>query len=132
MATAPTASPQSSAKAPGAALPPPVAGDLLPDFQLQDQSMRVSVLSTQALGQPIALLLTPDPAAPAAAKLLRAVAEAWNDVGAQFHLFCITAVPPPALCRSPCFRIPKARSPGGSGIPGGVRPIPSRCRNACC
>lgn len=125
MATAPTASPQSSAKAPGAALPPPVAGDLLPDFQLQDQSMRVSVLSTQALGQPIALLLTPDPAAPAAAKLLRAVAEAWNDVGAQFHLFCITAVPPPANAKAqslgalpfPLLSDPQGQVAGGLGHP---------------
>ncbi len=84
----------------GPALPPPVVGDLLPDFQLQDQSMRVSVLSTQALGQPIVLLLTPDPAAPGAAKLLRALSEAWDELGGRLHLFAITAAQPQANARA--------------------------------
>lgn len=93
MVTAPITPPHPTAKA-APSLPPPIVGDLLPDFQLQDQAMRISVLSTQALGHPIVLLLTPDPAAPAAAKLLRSFAEAWEGLAEELHLFCITAVPP--------------------------------------
>ncbi|WP_119167189.1 2OG-Fe(II) oxygenase [Algihabitans albus] len=125
MATAPTTPPGLAGKASQAPLPPPIVGDLLPDFQLQDQSMRVSVLSTQALGHPVVLLLTPDPGAPAAAKLLRTFAEVWEELGERVHFFCITAVPPEvnakarSLANLPFALLsdPQGQVAGGLGYP---------------
>jgi peroxiredoxin/predicted 2-oxoglutarate/Fe(II)-dependent dioxygenase YbiX len=105
--------------------PPPAVGDLLPDFQLQDQSMRISVLSTQALGHPIVLLLTPDPSAPGAAKLLRGVAAAWPELGERVHLFGLTAAAPEANARAhslaklpfPLLADPEGRVAAGLGHP---------------
>ncbi len=110
---------------PGAPLPPPLVGDLLPDFQLQDQSMRISVLSTQALGKPVVLLLTPDPSAPAAAKLLRGLAAAWAELDEAVHLFVLTAAAPEANARAhslaglpfPLLADPEGRVAGGLGHP---------------